>query len=193
MNSSTFEGSDEQAVELVRQGDKEKFGVLMDRYEAKLFRYGKRFLSGQENIEDVVQEVFLKAYANIRDFDTSQRFSPWIYRIAHNTYVNALKKRSRTPIHIFDLDLLLSHPAEEDPGALERERKEMREMIDACLDKLRPPYREAIILHYLEELKYEEIAEILHVPLGTVGVRLKRAKEALRIEWEKMGFPGGQQ
>ncbi len=86
--------SDEQLAVLVQNGDKEKFGVLMERYQGKLFRYGKKFLSNEDNIEDVVQDVFIKTYQNIQSFDSTQRFSPWIYRIAHNTYVNALSTLS---------------------------------------------------------------------------------------------------
>ncbi len=85
--------SDEELARAVQKGDKERFGVLMERYEKKLFRYGRRFLSQKENVEDAVQEVFIKTYQAIQSFDPEQRFSPWIYRIAHNMFVNALKNR----------------------------------------------------------------------------------------------------
>jgi RNA polymerase sigma-70 factor (ECF subfamily) len=186
MNSMPFEGNDEELVALVKQGDKEKFGILMERYEAKLFRYARRFLSNQDHIEDVVQEAFVRAYENVQSFDTDQKFSPWIYRIAHNVFVNALKKKSRSPLIFFDFDTLISHPIYEDPSMLERELKEVRAMLDKGLDSLNPNQKEIIILHFLEDLSYKEIAEVLHVPIGTVGVRLKRAKDALRKEYEKL-------
>jgi len=85
--------TDEEVAKRVQAGQSEAFGLIVERYEAKLFRYGKKFLSNHENIEDVVQEVFIKVYQNIQSFDSSQKFSPWIYRIAHNTYVNVLKKK----------------------------------------------------------------------------------------------------
>lgn len=180
--------TDEELVKAVQRGDKEEFGILVARYGEKLFRYGRRFLSGQENIEDVVQEVFLRAYQNIRGFDTSQKFSPWIYRIAHNTFVNALKKSSRSPLSFFDFDTFAAHPVYEDPSEKEREQKEMRVMIEKGLDSLNANSREIIILYFLEEQSYREISDILRIPIGTVGIRLKRAKEALRAAYEKLGL-----
>jgi len=82
------------------EGDIEVFGILLDRYEQKLSRYGKKFLSRKEDIEDIVQDVFVSAYQNIQSFDSTQRWSPWIYRIAHNALVNALRKKGRSPIRL---------------------------------------------------------------------------------------------
>lgn len=180
--------TDEQLAKLVQDGDKEKFGILMERYEQKLFRYGRKFLASRYNVEDAVQEVFIKTYESIRSFDVSQRFSPWIYRIAHNTFVNALKKNIRNPLYLFDFDTLVSHPVYDDPASAEREQREMKAMIEKGLDKLPSHHREVIILYYLEELSYKEIADILRVPIGTVGVRLKRAKDALRKVYQELGL-----
>lgn len=175
-----IEITDEQIALLVQKGDKDKFSLLMDRYKAKLFRYGRKFLANEDNIDDVVQEVFIKAYQNIRSFDVNQKFSPWIYRIAHNTYINSIKKISRGPIYTFDFDTIVSHPVYEDPSIKEAEEVEIKKMVDTGLEKLRPNYREIVILYYIEELSYKEIADILHIPIGTVGIRLRRAKEALK-------------
>lgn len=186
MNEAHPERTDEELVKLVQKGDKEQFAPLVQRYEKKLFRYGKKFLSSRENIQDMVQDVFIKTYQSINSFDTTQRFSPWIYRIAHNTFVNALKKNIRDPLHIFDFDTLVSHPVYEDTTKLEKDQKEMRIMIEKGLDKLSAGYKEIIILYYLEELSYQEIADVLRVPIGTVGVRLKRAKEALKKVYKEL-------
>lgn len=183
--------TDEELAARVQGGDTEAFGVLVERYEEKLVRYGRRFLSYREDIEDIVQDVFLSAFENMRSFDASQRFSPWVYRIAHNAYVNALKKRSRNPFVTLDLDTLVSHPIYENPAQKEREQRELREMIDRGLEKLPPKYREILILYYLEEMPYKEIAEVLQVPTGTVGVRLKRAKAALRDAYRKLDLDYG--
>lgn len=172
--------SDEELARVVQKGDTETFGVLMERYQGKLLRYGRKFISDADNIEDIVQDVFIKAYQNIQSFDASQRFSPWIYRIAHNAYVDALKKKARMPTTIFDFDTLLSHTIVEDPVAREREQKEIKEIVERGLDKLPPNYREILILYYIEEMDYKTIADILHIPIGTVGIRLKRGKEALK-------------
>jgi RNA polymerase sigma-70 factor (ECF subfamily) len=172
--------SDEEVALLVQRGDKDKFALIMERYEKKLLRYGRKFLSDKENVTDAVQEIFIKTYQGIKSFDSSQRFSPWIYRIAHNMFVNAIKKNSRNPVSFIDFDTLVAHPTYEDTAPADREQKEMRVLIDKGLGGLPPNYREIIILYYLEELSYKEIADILRVPIGTVGIRLKRAKEALK-------------
>ena len=181
------ECTDEELAKAVQKGDKEQFGFLMARYEKKLFRYGRRFLSQKENVEDAVQEVFIKTYQAIQSFDTSQRFSPWIYRIAHNMFVNALKKNARTPLSFIDFDTLIAHPVYEETTISDEERTTMRKMIDRGLDKLSASYREILILYYLEDQSYKEIADILRVPIGTVGIRLKRAREALKKAYEKLG------
>jgi RNA polymerase sigma-70 factor (ECF subfamily) len=109
-----------------------------------------------------------------------QRFSPWIYRIAHNTFINNIKKNSRGPLFLFDFDTILAHTPNEDNTVRESEKREMSELIDRGLNKLKPNFKEIIILYYLEELSYKEISDILRIPIGTVGIRIKRAKEALK-------------
>lgn len=176
--------SDEKIAEMVQSGDREAFGILVDRFEQKLSRYGRKFLSRKEDIQDIVQDVFVSVYQNIKGFDASQRFNPWIYRIAHNAFVNALRKNERSPLSV-DFDTLLAHPAYDDPAESEREQAEMKILIDKGLEKLSPKYREVLVLHYFEDMPYKDIAEILQVPAGTVGIRLKRAKEALRDDLKK--------
>ncbi len=185
MNTDTDTLSDEQLARLVQDGDTEKFGLIMERYQAKLFRYGKKFLFDNDNIEDVVQDVFIKTFQNIMSFDTSQRFSPWIYRIAHNTYINAIKKKSSGPLYLFDFDTVLSYTVVDDPVVREREQREMKDIVDKGLSLIEPKYREILVLFYIEELSYKEIAEILHIPIGTVGVRIMRAKEILKSAMEE--------
>ena len=178
--------TDEALAKRLQAGDKDVFVFFMQRYEAKLLRYGTKFLPRGEDIQDIVQDVFLSAYENIRSFDPNQRFSPWIYRIAHNAFVNALKKRIRNPLVFMEFDTLLPHVAYDDPDETERDRADMRVLIDKGLEGISPKYREVLILHYLEELGYQEIADILRVPISTIGVRLKRGKEALRAAYEKL-------
>jgi len=170
--------SDEEIARTIQQGDREVFGVLVERYEEKLLRYGKRFLARKEDITDIVQDVFVSAYQNLQNFDTTKRFSPWIYRIAHNAFINGLRRNERSAIPI-DFDTLLSHPVYEDPAESEREQNEMRALIDRGMEKIAPKYREVLVLHYFEELSYKDIAEILQIQAGTVGIRLRRGKEAL--------------
>lgn len=178
--------TDEEVVGRVQKGDTEAFGSLVERYEAKLLRYGRKFLARSEDIEDIVQDAFVSAYQNIQGFDTRARFSPWIYRIAHNAFVNEFRKRKRSPVVLVDFDTLISHPVYEDPKLLEREQEEIRQMIEKSLDKVAEKYREVLILYYVEDLSYKEIADVLQVPTGTVGVRIKRGKEALRRAYESL-------
>ena len=178
--------SDEKLAELIQQGDKEKFALIMERYQGKLFRYGKKFLSNDDNIEDVVQDVFIKVYENILSFNPEQRFSPWIYRIAHNTYGNTLKKNSRGPLYLFDFDTLISHTVVDDPIAKEKESAEIRKMIDHSLLLIPTKYREVLILYYIEGLSYKEISDVLQIPIGTVGVRVMRGRELLKKRFEEI-------
>ncbi len=186
LNNHHGSQTDEELARLVQKGDVQMFGTLVDRYEVRLLRYGHKFLARREDVEDIVQDIFISAYQNLRSFDTSQRFSPWVYRIAHNAFVNALRRKSYSPLTLIDFDTLLSHRMYDDPASYEREQREMKVLIEKGLDQLDAKYREVIILYYLEEIPYKEIAEILEVPTGTIGIRLKRAKEALKKVYEKM-------
>ncbi|MFI5260653.1 MAG: RNA polymerase sigma factor [Candidatus Paceibacteria bacterium] len=172
--------TDEELAALVQGNNEAAFGVLMNRYQPKLLRYGRRFLAEHAPIEDVVQEVFIRTYQNIQSFDTTKPFSPWIYRIAHNLFVNALRHNSRQPFITVDLDMFAAHTAYEIDPAADEEREHARALVDQSLDALAPIYREVIILYYLEHLSYQEIAEVLRVPTGTVGIRLRRAREAMK-------------
>ena len=179
--------TDEEVAARVQKGEQELFGMLMERYEPKLSRYGRKFLSSPDNIEDIVQDVFISAFQNIQSFDTSRRFSPWIYRIAHNAYVNALKKNSHVPVTLFDFDALVSHTVYEDPDELERDQKDIKAMIETSLEKVSAKYKEILLLRYYEDMDYKEIAEVLELPIGTVSIRLKRAREALKKAWDASG------
>jgi len=171
--------TDEMLVTNVLEGNTGMFGMLVRRYEQKLLRYGRRFMSGLEDIEDVVQEVFLRAYQNLRSFDRKRRFSPWIYRIAHNAFVNEMRRATRHPTVEFNADLLLPHRVQDSPEN-DHDRAEMREFLRKGLDTLDDKYREPLILYYFEEMSYAEISDILHIPVSTVGVRINRGRTALR-------------
>lgn len=182
--------SDEEVVVSIQGGDKEKFGILMERYDKKLSRYGTKFLARQENIDDIVQDVFISTFQNIQSFDPSLKFSSWIYRIAHNAFVNGLKKQQKSaiPLPHFDLDILMSHESYEDPAVLEKEYEEVKKMLDKGLNELEQKYKEVLVLHYLEDFSYKEISDILEIPPGTVGIRVKRGKEALKKVYDKMNI-----
>ncbi|HRH24094.1 MAG TPA: RNA polymerase sigma factor [Candidatus Paceibacterota bacterium] len=172
--------SDEALMAQVQQGNAEQFGILMKRYEPKLMRYGSRFLAKSDDIREIVQDVFIKTYQDSKSFDTSQRFSPWIYRIAHNAFANELRRKSRSPLQLPDFDVLLSHAPARESTDSESERASLVRMVEKGLESIAPKYREVLVLYFMEELSYKEIADVLRVPVSTVGVRMARAKAALK-------------
>jgi RNA polymerase sigma-70 factor (ECF subfamily) len=183
--------TDEAYALKAQQGDRTAFGVLVERYQTKLLRYGRKFLPTRQDIEDIVQEIFVNAYRNIRSFDITQKFSSWLYRIAHNAFIDALKKLTRYPFLLVDFDTFLSYAITDESVDKERDQKEMRLMLDAGLAELSPKYREVLILNYLEELSYKEIADVLRVPMGTVSARVSRGKKELKQVYEKMNIHHG--
>lgn len=177
--------TDEQVVRMVQSGKVESFGILVKRYEAKMLRYARKFLFNYHDIEDLVQEVFIKAYTNIQSFDASRKFSSWLYRIAHNQFINAIKKKGKEAVPFFDLDILLPRSISKEDADKSVNQRELRQILNKCLDKLGPKYREPLVLYYFEELNYREIADVLHIPMATVGIRLKRGKEIMKNFYEK--------
>lgn len=174
------EENDEYVAELVQTGDKDAFAVLISRYEPKMTRYANKFLYNYQDREDAVQDVFIKAYQNIQSFRTSERFSPWIYRIAHNTFINVVRKQSRERVTFFDTDTLFASNTPDENEMQLREQALDREMLEQCLDELDLKYREVLVLFYFEEKDYAEIAEILRIPKATVGVRLARGRDRIK-------------
>lgn len=173
--------TDEGIAARIQAGESDAFSELIERYQAKLMRYARKFLLDPEDAVDIVQDIFIKTYQNIQSFDPSRRFSPWIYRIAHNEFVNALKKRaSQRTIFTIDFDTLFPHliaPDTSDRDALDRDTKTA---LDQYLSQVSPKYREPLILYYLEGMDYKEISEILQIPVSTVGVRLARGRSAIQ-------------
>ncbi len=178
---------DKEIAFYVQQGKDQLFSILIDRYQTKLLRYGKKFLNSNEDIEDIVQKVFIKVYKNIKSYNHNKKFSSWIYRVAHNEFVNKIKKKSKSPLRFFDPDMIFPHllKSDENPNK-KRIKKELSSTLDKHLKKLKPKYREVVILYYFEGLSYKEIAHILKIPIATVGTRLSRAKKILKDKFPKM-------
>lgn len=188
MQKENFDKSDEETAGLIQGGKIEFFEVLLKRYKNKMMRYARKFLWDGEEISDIVQEIFIKAYTNIQSFDKKRKFSPWLYRIAHNHLVNVLKKKQRKILPLFEWDTFLPRSLHDKSLEGDLANQEIQEMINKSLDKLKPKYRESIILHYLEGFSYREISEIMMVPVSTVGIRIKRAKEIMRSDFKKMEY-----
>lgn len=173
--------SDESLATNLQAGNKQAFEILIDRYQEKMSRYAKRFFADKADVEDLVQDVFLKVYVNINSYNNSQRFSPWIYRIAHNTFVNKIAWKSVRKLVSIDTDEIFTLSLAS-PENVEREsiKREEREQMEKHLQKLDEKYRTPIFLFFYEELSYEEIAEVLKIPINTVGIRILRGKDKLK-------------
>jgi RNA polymerase sigma-70 factor, ECF subfamily len=180
--------SDEMLVEIVRNGDFNRYGEIVNRYQEALLRYARYLLSNSLEAEDIVQESFIKAYKNLFRFNTKKKFSSWIYRIVHNEAINFIKKNKKQVSleeHNF-ADFLKN----DEDVELDFEKKEMQKYVKDCMKKIPLNYSEPLTLHFIEELSYEEISDILRMPMGTVGTRINRAKKMLKKICQKKG--GGQ-
>ena len=189
MEESVSRLKDEEIVQLIQSGKIGLFGILINRYEIKIGRYARKFIFDKEDISDVLQDVFIKTYTNIQSFDTNRKFSSWLYRIAHNELVNALKKQKKQTLPFFDLDTFFPYDFFDHDNINQKiDRQEMEKTIDQCLSQLEIKYREPIVLYYLEELTYEEIADVMQIPVSTVGVRIRRAKKIIKPILKKLGY-----
>jgi RNA polymerase sigma-70 factor (ECF subfamily) len=175
------EMTDEQVVAASLER-RESFGILVNRYQDRLTRYLRRLgVTRNEDIEDVLQDVFLKAYRNLNDFDQRLRFSSWIYRIAHNTAMSFFRAKRVRPegMLVDDGEEALSHVKSDLNIEKEAEKNFDAERLRAALDTLDAKYRDVLVLRYFEQRDYGEISDILRIPEGTVATLIHRAKKRL--------------
>ena len=177
---------DQTLVERVQRGDKQAFGLLVVKYQRKLARLLSRLIRDPAEVEDVAQEAFLKAYRALPSFRGDSAFYTWLYRIGVNTAKNYLVSQGRRAPTSTEFD---SEEAEtfEDGDQLRdmntpehlRATRQIGETVNAAMEALPEELRTAIMLRELEGLSYEEIAEIMDCPIGTVRSRIFRAREAV--------------
>lgn len=183
--------ADQAIVEQVIGGDVDSFAVLVDRYQDRIYGTVLNYVSNPDDAVDITQESFVKAYSNLRSFNASSAFYTWIYRIAVNTAIDFLRRqRSRVADSLDDHKFVEVgfEPASKDPSAdpekvLARteQRRALRKAIGSLSDKL----RSVVVLHDVEGLSQEEVADILRVPVGTVKSRVSRARAELRYMLRK--------
>jgi len=176
MNGNRNE-SDEDIITRVVAGNRDEYRFIVARYEDKLIRYVRSIVGKSHDIDDIVQTVFIKTYKNIRLFDGNLKFSSWIYRIAHNESINYVTSSLVTKIQTFG-EWFDYGKSDETEDALDRENE--KKEISSCLELLDNKYREPLVLYYFEDKSYEEISDILRIPVRAVGVRIHRAKIAMR-------------
>jgi len=179
--------TDEDIIRKVKTGKTEVFGDIVERYQGPLFGYIRNMINQpSEEVEDLTEEVLIAAYVNINGFENGRKFSSWLYRIAHNKSIDYFKKRRLKTNQIEDKEELLP---ESDEFLEDVEIKgEMKKMVSMALKKLEIKYREIILLFYFEEKSYEEISDILRIPVNNVGVLLFRAKSKLKEVFKKMEY-----
>lgn len=169
--------SDEEVVELVRSKDQELYVHLVNRYQEKLLRYAVYLIGDEQMAQDAVQTALIKAFQNLQGFNTDKKFSSWLYRIAHNEAINTVKKNHREKN--LQTEIWQTIKSSQDVES-EYDRKEMQVYIKKSLDKLPNSYKAPLTLFYLEERSYEDISDILRLPIGTVGTRINRGKKILK-------------
>jgi len=177
---------DRQLVERAQRGDKQAFSLLVEKYQRKLARLLSRFIRDQAEVEDVTQEAFIKAYRALPAFRGDSAFYTWLYRIGINTaknYLMAMGRRAPTSTEV---------EAEEAEGFDEGEQlrdintpeslllsREIAETVNATIEKLPEELRKAIQMREIEGMSYEDIAQAMDCPIGTVRSRIFRAREAI--------------
>ncbi len=184
-------------VQRVQRGDKTAFDLLVRKYQHKVVKLVSRYMRDAADAEDVAQEAFIKAYRALPQFRGDSAFYTWLYRIAINTAKNAIVSRDRSPID-FDLDMQnieesnsmqmrLADP--ETPESL-LQTEEIRTTVNQAIESLPEDLRTAIVLRELEGLSYEDIAQAMDCPVGTVRSRIFRAREAIDRRLSEV-FEGG--
>lgn len=162
------------------------FAILMNRYSEKLTRYAQRISNLRtEEVEDVIQEVFIKVYKNLNDFESDLRFSSWIYRITHNQVISHHRAKNARPQTVEIDDALANRLRAEVDLTKEIISQDLKVEIATLLAKLKPIHREILVLRFFEEKSYEEISDILKKPSGSVATLIYSAKKELKEKYEK--------
>ena len=182
------EYTDWQLVERVQRGDKHAFDLLVLKYQHRIFGLVSRYLRDSDEIQDVAQEAFIKAYRALPGFRGDSAFYTWLYRIAINTAKNHLMSKSRRPPGT-DIDVEDAQYFENDSPLRDVENpenilygEELKKAVALAMENLPEDLCTAVTLREFEGLSYEEIAEVMECPVGTVRSRIFRAREAIDRE-----------
>ncbi len=179
---------DRTLVERILGGDRDRFTELVARYQKRVVNYVYRITHRYEDAHDLAQDIFVKVYLALDRYDPKYQFSTWLFRIAQNSAIDALRKKS-----ISEVSLTRQTAGDDDGGPKEREfadggispyralkNKQLSAAIDTAVAKLPVDYRELIQLRHFAEMSYEEIASMKKLPLGTVKNKLFRARNLLK-------------
>jgi len=173
--------ADQDLVTRCRDGDREAFAELVQKYQNRVLTLATRMLDSRSEAEDIAQDIFIKVFQSLQDFRGASRFSTWLYRITVNHCLNYIRRRTRQQQR-----LVGAEPGEwmqEAPASNPHKRLEEKErwvLVQAKLQGLSPEHRTIILLRDFEGLSYEEIADVLQLETGTVKSRLHRARMELK-------------
>ncbi|MEI7621712.1 MAG: RNA polymerase sigma factor [Candidatus Moraniibacteriota bacterium] len=172
--------TDADLVKMAKR-DPELFGLLMERYQGQLFLYIRRLTGlGQDDVQDLLQEVFIKIYQKLNEYDEVLKFSSWIYRVAHNHIIDYFRKVNARPksnsLEDYEWEKIISASVQIEKEIVDRD---CAEKVKLGILQLPIKYREVLILRFLEEKEYEEIMDILKKPKGTIATLIARGKEIL--------------
>lgn len=175
---------DDKLVKRAIKGDQDAFKLLMNKYQKPLYYHIIKMVKNNEQVEDIIQESFVKAFSNLDSYNTNYAFSTWLYRITTNHTIDYLRKKKlkttsiNEPIRAKDgeMQFQIVGNAETDRKIIRKERKKI---VSDAIKNLPEKYREVIEMRHLEELSYQEISEQLDLPLGTVKAHIFRAREML--------------
>ena len=175
MSATVAEPDDGQLVAAALAGRGEAFGTLVERYERAVYHLCLRTMRDPQEAQDCAQEAFFKAFRSLRTFKAGAKFSTWIFSIAYHACCDRLGRRKR----FADTELPDAADPSPGPAQLAEQRDEAR-ALRAAIDALSEKYRTVITLYHLQGRQYEEIAQVLDLPMGTVKTHLFRAKDLLR-------------
>lgn len=183
MENLSFEVTDNELVELSKYNP-DRFGELVTRYQDRLFRYIKRIsYFPSDDIDDIVQDTFLKVYKSLNAFDDDLKFSTWIYQIARNTMIDAIrKKQSRPQVVYFEEDDMLKMLRSNIDIHIDVAAKDRLHIMRNIIDAMPYAYKEVMVLRFLEEKSYEEIGDIVKKSKGTVASLINRGRKMLLDE-----------
>lgn len=165
-----------------REGDQGAFEELVRLYEKRVLALTQRMCKNPEDAAEAAQEAFFAAWRGLKNFRGDSSFSTWIYRLASNACVDLLRREGKrqAAVSLDDEELNLDLPSLLPSPQEEAERQELRERIEAGLQALPPEYRAALVLREIQQLRYDEIGQVLNVDIGTVKSRINRGRKKLR-------------
>jgi RNA polymerase sigma-70 factor (ECF subfamily) len=188
--------SDTEVVALAQQGKESAYRELLTRYERPVFSLIFRMVRDRETAEDLAQETFVKVLNNIDRYSPDFKFSSWLFKIANNLTIDHLRRRRVDTISIEGAPdavtaesakaTSITIPSADQSPLAELESRELGQAIERAIAKLRPEYRACIMLRHVEDRSYEEIAEIVKLPLGTVKTYIHRARQELRTSLDEV-------